>query len=62
LEESWRTNFIASKYITIVFEIDDVDLVAVAEDERRHLRVPVAGLVAEMHARFEHLAHRGRHG
>src|SRR6266568_1410802 len=45
-----------------LFQVDDVDLVAVAEDERRHLRIPVAGLVAEMHARFEHLAHRGRHG
>src|SRR2546426_2104992 len=45
-----------------LLEIDDVDLVAMTEDERRHLRVPVAGLVAEMHARFEHLAHRGRHG
>src|SRR5258706_468761 len=45
-----------------LLEIDDVDLVAMTEDERRHLRVPVAGLVAEMHARFEHLAHRRRHG
>src|SRR5216117_3124317 len=45
-----------------LLEIDDVDLVAMTEDEWRHLRVPVAGLVAEMHARFEHLAHRGRHG
>src|SRR5712692_8830382 len=44
-----------------LLEIDDVDLVAMTEDEGRHLRVPVAGLVAEMYARFEHLTHRGRH-
>src|SRR5438552_1503628 len=45
-----------------LLEIDDVDLVAMTEGERRHLRFPVAGLVPEMHARYEHLAHRGRHG
>src|SRR5258706_537201 len=44
-----------------LLEIDDVDLVAMTEDEGRHLRIPVAGLVAEMYARFEHLTHRGRH-
>jgi hypothetical protein len=29
-----------------------------AEDVRRHARVPVTGLVTEVHASFEHLAHR----
>src|SRR5690606_12285429 len=36
---------------------DDVDLAAGAEDVGGHLRVPVAGLVAEMNAGFQHLAH-----
>ena len=40
-----------------LLEVDDVDLVAMAEDERGHLRVPVAGLVSEMDARFQHLSH-----
>ena len=40
-----------------LLEIDDVDLVALAEDEGRHLRVPEPGLVSEMHAGFQHLAH-----
>ena len=31
-------------------EIDDVDLVSLAEDVGCHLRVPVAGLVTKMHA------------
>jgi hypothetical protein len=40
-----------------------VDLAARAEDVRRHARIPVAGLVTEVHASFEHLAHRDlRHG
>jgi hypothetical protein len=34
-----------------------MDLVAMTEDERRHLRIPVTGLVSEMDARFEHLTH-----
>ena len=38
-------------------EIDDVDVVAGAVDERRHLRVPAMGLVTEMHAGLEQLAH-----
>ena len=38
-------------------EIDDVDVVAGAEDEGLHLRVPAMGLVAEMHASFEQLTH-----
>jgi hypothetical protein len=40
-----------------LLEVDDVDLVAMAEDERGHLRVPEAGLVAEVDAGFQHLAH-----
>ena len=31
-------------------EIDDVDLVSLAEDVWCHLRVPVAGLMTKMHA------------
>ena len=40
-----------------LLEVDDVDLVAFAEDERGHLRVPEAGLVSEMDAGFQHLSH-----
>ena len=40
-----------------LFEIDDVNLVAVTEDERAHLRIPVTGLVPEVYACLEHLAH-----
>ena len=39
------------------FQVDDVNLVAVAENIRRHLGVPVTGLVSEMDARFQHLTH-----
>ena len=39
-------------------KIDDVDVVAGAEDVVRHLRVPAVGLMAEVHASFEKLAHR----
>ena len=42
-------------------EIDDVDLVALAEDVLGHLRVPVAGLVAEVDAGLQHLTHRDGH-
>ena len=38
-------------------EIDDVDVVAGAEDVIAHLRVPAVGLMAEMHASFQQLAH-----
>ena len=41
-----------------LFEVDDVDAVADAEDVRRHLRVPAPRVMAEMHAGFEKLAHR----
>src|SRR5690606_34536007 len=40
-----------------LLEVDDVDLAAGAEDVRAHLRVPVTGLVAEVDAGFQHLAH-----
>src|SRR6185312_5033589 len=40
-----------------LFEIDDVDLAAGAEDVRGHLGVPVTGLVTEMDAGFQHLTH-----
>ncbi len=38
-------------------EIDDVDLVPMAEDVRCHLRIPEPGLVAEMNAGLQHLTH-----
>ena len=38
-------------------EIDDVDVVAGAEDEVRHLRVPAMALVAEVAASLEQLTH-----
>ena len=44
-----------------LFEVDDVNLVALAEDVVRHLRVPVTGLVAEVDPGFQHLTHRDRH-
>ena len=43
------------------FEIDDVDLVAGAEDVRLHLGIPVTALVAEMHARAQHFFHTYGH-
>mmetsp|Transcript_10610 Transcript_10610/g.43400 ORF Transcript_10610/g.43400 Transcript_10610/m.43400 type:complete len:264 (+) Transcript_10610:4265-5056(+) len=45
-----------------LLEVDDVDLVAMAVDIRGHLGIPEAGLVTEMDAGFQHLAHRDRHG
>jgi hypothetical protein len=44
-----------------LFQVDDVDLVAVAEDERGHLGVPEAGLVSEMDTGFQHFAHGDWH-
>ena len=38
-------------------QVDDVDVVAGAEDVVRHLRIPAMGLMAEMHASFQQLAH-----
>jgi hypothetical protein len=46
-------------------QVDDVDVVAGAEDVLRHLRVPAVGLMAEMNASFQELAHAEvgqRHG
>src|SRR3569833_2347160 len=40
-----------------LFEIDDVDLVAVPEDVGGHLGMPVTGLMTEVDARLEHLTH-----
>ena len=46
-----------------LLQIDDVDPGALTEDEAAHLGVPPAGLVAEVDASLEQLAHRGRgHG
>jgi len=43
-------------------EVDDVDPVALGEDERLHLGVPTASLVAEVDSGFQQLPHRnGRH-
>ncbi len=44
-----------------LFQVDDVDLVAVAEDEGGHLGVPEAGLVAEVDACIEQIAHSDGH-
>jgi hypothetical protein len=38
-----------------VLQVDDVDAVAGAEDVLLHLRVPPAGVVAEVNARLEEL-------
>ena len=42
-------------------EVDDVDAVALAVDERPHLRVPALGLVAEVDAGVQQLAHGDDH-
>ena len=43
-------------------QVDDVDPVALGEDVGLHLRVPAAGLVAEVDTGLEQLAHgNGRH-
>jgi hypothetical protein len=44
-----------------LFQVDDVDLVAVTKDVRGHLGVPEAGLVTEVDTGFQHFAHGGRH-
>src|SRR5829696_6726909 len=41
-----------------LLQVDDVDAVALGEDEALHLRVPTAGLVSEVHAALEQLLHR----
>jgi len=40
-----------------LLEIDNVYLVALAKDERSHLRIPETGLVPKVHPRLQHLAH-----
>ena len=40
-----------------LLQVDDVDAVALGEDEALHLRVPAAGLVPEVDAALEQLAH-----
>ena len=40
-----------------LLKIDDVDAVALVEDESLHLRVPTAGLMPEVHAAFQQLLH-----
>jgi hypothetical protein len=44
-----------------LFQIDDVNFVAMTEDERRHLGIPKTCLVSEMHTRFQHLTHSYSH-
>src|SRR5690606_21051932 len=44
-----------------LLQVDDVDLVPVAEDVWRHPGIPEAGLVTEMDTRLQHLSHRDRH-
>jgi hypothetical protein len=45
-----------------LFQVNDMDAVSHAEDEGLHLRVPAAGVVAEMDAGFQKLAHgKGGH-
>src|SRR5690625_1400030 len=41
-----------------VFEVDDVNFVTLPKDVRSHLGVPETGLVAKVHARFEHVSHK----
>ena len=40
-----------------LLEVDDMDTVTGAENERAHFGVPTAGLVTEMDAGFQHLLH-----
>ena len=45
-----------------LLQVDDVDPVALAEDVLLHLRVPAAGLVPEVDARFEQVLHADARG
>jgi hypothetical protein len=45
LADSCLANFASWNIGSDLFQVDDVDLVAMAEDERGHLGVPEAGLV-----------------
>ena len=40
-----------------MLEVDDVNLVAMTKNERRHFRIPEAGLVPKVNAGFQHLTH-----
>ena len=40
-----------------LLQVDDVDAVAVGEDESLHLRVPATGLMSEVCAAVEQLLH-----
>src|SRR5205823_8993751 len=40
-----------------LLQVDDVDAVALGEDEALHLRVPAPGLMPEVDARVEHFPH-----
>ena len=40
-----------------LFEIDNMNFVALTEDKGSHFGVPETGLVTEMHARFQHFTH-----
>src|SRR6185295_16725086 len=40
-----------------LLEVDDVDAAALGEDEAPHLRIPAAGLVAEMDSGLQELTH-----
>ena len=46
-----------AEHLDRLLEVDDVDAVAGAEDVRFHLRIPAAGLVAEVNAGLEQLLH-----
>src|SRR5690606_32974552 len=39
-------------------EVDDVDIVTIAEEELLHLRVPAVGLVTKVNTSFQQLTHR----
>jgi hypothetical protein len=55
-----RTSFCASSELTErLLEIDDVDPVALREDEAAHLGIPTARLVSEMDASGEECFERG---
>ena len=40
-----------------LLQVDDVDAVALGQDETLHLRVPTAGLVTEVNAGVQHFTH-----
>ena len=44
-----------------LFQIDDMNFVAMTEDIRGHLGVPEAGLVSKVDAGFQHFAHGNGH-